>query len=437
MNIRNPVSHGEVWRLAGPIILSNISVPMVGAVDTAVMGHLDGPHYLGAIALGAMVFSFLYWGFGFLRMGTTGFVALDHGRGDRRAIHDTLLRALLLASVLGIAIIALQLPLDRLAFALITASADTEALASEYVLIRVYSAPAVLAVYALTGVLIGMHNTRAALVLQLVLNLTNVALDLLFVPVLGFGIAGAAWASVIAEYAAAVCGLLLLRRLLLAYSLERARLLDPAALSLLLRANLNIFIRTLCLVFSFAWFTNAGARLGDAVLAANAVLINFLNVASYGLDGFAHAVEALGGSARGAGNLERFRGAVRRTTEWAFITGAAVSLAYLLFGESLVALFSDLPTVRRDALEYLPWLVAAPLVSVWSYQLDGIFIGTSRTAEMRNAMIVSTLGYLALVEVFMPVLGNHGLWLALMAFMLLRAVTLLAYFPRIVRSFTS
>ncbi len=430
----NDVTHANVWRLAGPIILSNISVPLVGAVDTAVMGHLDGPHFLGAIALGALVFSFLYWGFGFLRMGTTGFVARDYGRNDHHGIHDTMMRALLLAVAFGLIVVLLQRPLDRLAFTLLESSVEVEALASQYVLIRIWSAPAVLTVYALTGVLIGMHDTRSALVLQLVLNFTNVALDLLFVPVLGFGIAGAAAASLIAEYAAAITGIFLLRRLIGGFPVERARLLDPAALLVLMRANADIFVRTLCLVFSFSYFTALGARLGEAVLAANAVLMNFQNIASFGLDGFAHAVEALGGSAYGARERERFRLAVVRTTQWAVGTSVLVGIVYWTFGETLIALFSDLPGVRADALAYLPWLAISPLVSVWSFQLDGIFIGTSRTAEMRNAMLVSTLGYLAVMQWTVAFLGNHGLWLGLMAFMVLRAATLMAYYPRIVRA---
>lgn len=431
---RPDTSHAGVWRLAGPIILSNISVPLVGAVDTAVMGHLDGPHFLGAIALGALVFSFLYWGFGFLRMGTTGFVARDFGRGDTRGVHDTLTRALLLSILFGILVVLLQAPLNRLAFSLLESSREVESLASEYVSIRIWSAPATLMVYALTGVMIGLHDTRSALYLQLVLNLTNVALDLLFVPVLGFGISGVAAASVIAEYGAAGFGLYLLRRLIRAYPVERARLLDPAALTVLMRANGDIFVRTLCLVFSFSYFTALGARLGESVLAANAVLMNFQNIMSHGLDGFAHAVEALGGSAYGARDRERFRVAVRRTTQWAVSTSVAAGLIYIAFGDALIALFSDLPGVRADAAAYLPWLALSPLVSVWSFQLDGIFIGTSRTAEMRNAMLASTLGYLVVMQWTMAAFGNHGLWLGLMVFMVLRAATLMAYYPRILRS---
>ncbi len=431
---RPDTSHAGVWRLAGPIILSNISVPLVGAVDTAVMGHLDGPHFLAAIALGALVFSFLYWGFGFLRMGTTGFVARDFGRNDTRGVHDTLTRALFLSLVFGCAVVLLQRPLNQLAFSLLEAGPEVESLASQYVLIRIWSAPATLMVYALTGVLIGLHDTRSALYLQLALNLTNVALDLLFVPVLGFGIAGAAAASLIAEYAAAGFGLFLLRRLIGAYPVQRTRLLDPAALLVLMRANADIFVRTLCLVFSFAWFTAMGARLGEAVLAANAVLMNFQNLTSHGLDGFAHAAEALGGSAYGARDRDRFRLAVRRTSAWAIATSIATGLVFFVFGDALIALFSDLPGVRADAAAYLPWLAVSPLISVWSFQLDGIFIGTSRTAEMRNAMLASTLGYLVVVQWTMTAFGNHGLWLGLMVFMVLRAATLMAYYPRILRS---
>ncbi|KAA3631110.1 MAG: hypothetical protein DWQ08_05295 [Proteobacteria bacterium] len=200
-----------------------------------------------------------------------------------------------------------------------------------------------------------------------------------------------------------------------------------------MRAKCDIFIRTLCLVFSFAYFTALGARFGDAILAANAVLMNFQNIMAYGLDGFAHAVEALGGSAFGAGSRARFASAVVRTTAWAVGASVLTGLVFYALGEELIALFSDLPSVRHDASIYLPWLIASPLLSVLSFQLDGIFIGTGRTAEMRNAMIASLAGYVLIVQWTAPALGNHGLWLALMAFMLLRATTLLAYYPRILR----
>ncbi len=424
------VSHRKVWLLAGPIILSNVSVPLVGAVDTAVVGHLPGPEAIGAVALGALIFSFLYWGFGFLRMGTTGFVARAYGAGDWQLLSDTLLRVMILALGLGVLTIALGWSLTEFALYLLDSSAEVESLAADYAHIRIWSAPAVLCTYAFTGVFIGLHDTRAAFVLQLVLNLVNVALDLLFVLGFGWGVDGVALASVIAEYVALGLGIYLLRhRLRRAIAdCDRARLLDRAALALLFTANANIFVRTLCLLFAFSYFTAMGAKQGEVVLAANAILMHLQSFAAHGLDGFAHAVEALAGSAYGARRRALFRRAVRLTTLWGLAVALLAGLAYALFGASIIGLFTSIDAVAAAALVYLPWMIVSPLLSIWSFQLDGIFIGTGHTREMRNAMLVSLAAYLLLLEWSLPALGNHGLFLGLMAFMLFRAASLLFYF---------
>ncbi len=425
------VSHRKVWMLAGPIILSNISVPLVGAVDTAVVGHLPGPEAIGAVALGALIFSFIYWSFGFLRMGTTGFVAQAYGAGDWRGLSDTLLRVLLLAPALGLVAIVLGWPLIDFALYLIESSGAVEGLAADYAHIRIWSAPAVLCVYVFTGVFIGMHNTRAAFMLQLVLNISNVLLDLLFVLGFGWGVEGVALASLIAEYLAMLLGFYLLRaqlrRALQRY--DRARLLQRDALIHLFRANSNIFVRTLCLLFAFSYFTAKGAQQGEVILAANAILLHLQSIMAYGLDGFAHAVEALAGSAYGAGKRALFRRAVILTTLWGGLIALLTALVYLLFGEPIIGLFTSIDSVAATALVYLPWMIVAPLVSVWSFQLDGIFIGSGHTREMRNAMILSLLLYLGLLQWLIPAWGNHGLFLGLMIFMLIRALSLLFYFP--------
>ena len=416
--------------LAGPIILSNISVPLVGAVDTAVVGHLPGPEGIGAVAIGALIFSFLYWGFGFLRMGTTGFVAQAYGAADWNSLADTLMRVLLLAVVLGLITIFLATPLIDLAFYLIDSSEQVEGLASDYAVIRIWSAPAVLCVYAFTGIFIGMHDTRSAFVLQLVLNITNVLLDLLFVLEFGWGVEGVALASVIAEYMAMLVGIYLLRQPIrnALQRYNRARLLERSELMKLFTANSNIFVRTLCLLFAFSYFTARSAGQGEVILAANAILLQLQSIMAYGLDGFAHAVEALAGSAYGAGKQKVFRRAVFLTSLWAALVSVLAALIYWLFGEHIIGLFTNIEEVVNSAVVYLPWMILAPLVSVWSFQLDGIFIGTGHTREMRNAMIFSLLAYLALMQLTIPLLGNHGLFLGLTAFMLIRAASLLFYF---------
>lgn len=436
MHNNNDISHRSVWALAGPIILSNISVPIVGAVDTAVVGHLPGPESIGAVAIGALIFSFLYWGFGFLRMGTTGFIARALGAKDLSALSMIFLRVLSLGLLFGLVIIVLGRPIVSFSLWVIDSSDAVENLAREYAIIRIWSAPATLCVYVFTGMMIGLQRTRQVFALQLVLNLTNVALDLAFVPWLGFGVPGVAWATLIAEYLAAGFGLYLLRDYL-AVGLNNPQWREVFSLgpmTEIMRTNSHIFVRTLCLVFSFALFTAQGARLGELVLAANAILLHLQSIMAYALDGFAHAAEALTGSAYGARDRDRYRRAVWYTTIWALFSGLVLTFAYLVFGADILALFSNQDEVLATASTYLPWMIISPLVAVWSFQLDGIFIGVGHTREMRNAMIISTLLYLALVWLLLPLYGNHGLYLALTLFMILRACTLGYYYPGISRA---
>lgn len=418
------------------MIISNISVPLVGAVDTAVVGHLPEFHHIGAVAIGALIFSFLYWGFGFLKMGITGFVARAYGAEDRPEIERTALRFLLLSGILGLSVIVLQKPLIHLALIVVDSSDNVESLAAQYSHIRIWSAPATLSIYVFTGIFVGLHNTKLALVLQLVLNLINIALDLLFVPVLGFGVPGVAWASLIAEYTAAIVGFFLLRKTLMngIRNASRSRLLDWAALKEMMATNGNIFVRTICLVFSFAFFTAQSAKHGELVLAVNTVLLHLQTIMAYGLDGFAHSVEALGGSAYGSRNVSRFKRAVWLTTLWSGMMAIVVSIFYLVFGNTILAWFTNSQEVLELADEFLIWMVVSPLVSCWSFQLDGLFVGTSRAREMRNSMLVSMVGYLGCAYWFQQLWGNHGLFLALSCFMVFRTITLTGYYPSIVRS---
>ncbi|MDJ0958764.1 MAG: MATE family efflux transporter [Arenicellales bacterium] len=427
--------HRRVLSLAAPIILSNMSVPLVGVVDTAVVGHLPNPIYIGAVALGALIFSFLYWGFGFLRMGTTGFVAQAYGAGDSNEVGTVFMRALILAMVFGVLIIVLQHPIGSVSFWLLEGGVELEATAVDYYQIRVWSAPAALGNYAVLGCLIGLQNTRSALVLQLVLNFTNVILDLLFVLQFGWGVEGVAAASVISEYLALVVGFIIIKSNLarIGSSMQLQGVLNKEKLKALLHVNLNIFIRTLCLVFAFAYFTAEGTKLGEVTLAANAVLLHLQHVLAYGLDGFAHAVEALAGSAYGARNRKSFHSAMFYTTVWALALAGVYTLVYALLGTSIINTLTGIEAVRVSANTYLPWLLVSPIISVWSFQLDGIFIGTTRTVEMRNGMLISLAAYLGAVWALVPVWGNHGLWLSLIIFMILRALTLGLMLPFISR----
>lgn len=428
--------HRRVWRLAGPIILSNLSVPLLGAVDTAVMGHQPDAAFVGAVAVGALIFSVVYWGFGFLRMGTTGFTAQADGARDDGELRATLARPILLAAAISLLILLLQWPIAEVAFALIGPSEAVERLGRIYFDVRIWGAPATLMTYALLGWLLGVSRARDVLLLTVALNGINIALTLYLVLDLEWGIAGAAWGTLIAEYLALALGFALvhseLRRRGGAW--DRRRVLDRQRLAALFRVNRDIFIRTLCLEAAFAVFLSISAKFGDTRLAGNAILMQLQTFMAYGLDGFAHAAEVLAGSAFGARDRAAFRKMVEISTFWAVALSGAVTLAYFLFGEAILSIFTDLPEVRAAALAYLPWVAVSPIVSVWSFQLDGIFIGTTRTAEMRNAMIASLLVYLAAAAVLVPLLGNHGLWLAFLVFMAARAVSLGYCYPKLERA---
>ena len=428
--------HARICALSWPIIVSNLSIPLAGVVDTAVVGHLPDPAFIGAVAIGALILSTLYWGFGFLRMGTTGFIAQCYGNRDRPELHDTAARALVLSLALSVLIVAAHRPLESLVFWLIEGSAEVESAAIDYYRIRIWAAPAGLLNFAVMGILFGIQRMKTALVVQLVLNGMNVVLDLWFVLGLGWGIEGVAVATAISELSAAALGLWLTRRHLarLGTRVRWGRLLDRNRLAPMIEANVNIMVRTFAVIFTFVYFTALGARLGDVILAANAVLMHLFSFLSLGLDGFAHTVEALGGSAYGRRDLKSFRACVKVSTQWAAIVAVAFTVAYWLGGPLFIDSITSIETVRTASREYLWWMIGLPLVSIWGFQLDGIFIGTTHTREMRDGMLLSLAVYLGVVWVAEPSWGNHGLWLAIVVFMIARALTLGLWYPRIERS---
>lgn len=418
----------RVWRIAGPSILANVSVPLLGAVDTAVMGHLPDAAYIGAVAVGATVFSFLYNGVNFLRTGTTGPTAQAAGAGEGGEVRALLARAMLLGLAIALLFLALQGPVAAVAFGLIDASAAVEGHARAYIAIRIWSAPAALMMFAVIGWFFGLQDARVPLVLQVATNGVNIALDLFFVLGLGWGIAGVAAATVIAEYAGLALALVFVARRLrrLPAGGPQARVLDAARIGRMLTVNRDIFLRTMLLVGGFAAFMAQGAGLGDVTLAANQVLLNFVAFASFALDGFAHAAEALVGEAVGRRDRARLGAAVATVLGWSAVFALAFAAAYALGGGALIAVQTTLPAVRAEAAQHLPWVVAAPLAAVWAYAFDGIFLGATRTAAMRNMMALSFAVYIAALWLAVPAWGNHGLWTALMVFFLARGVSLAA-----------
>ncbi len=422
---RDRATHRNVWALAAPMILSNISVPLVALVDSAVIGHLPHAHQLGAVAVGATLYTFLAWSMGFLRMGTTGFASQAAGRNDGSALRQILLQGLLLAMGLALLLGVIGLPFSHLALSLMQPSADLQQLTEAFFHTRLLGLPAALAGYALVGWFLGTQNARAPLMILLTTNLVNIALNLWFVLGLDWGVVGSARASVVAEWTGALLGLALTRKTLLAWpglvlwpALKRWENWRP-----LLSVNRDIFIRSLVLQSVFFLITVQGARLGDATVAANALLLNGLLLTAHALDGLAHAVEALCGHAIGAKNKLALRRSLTVAGGWSLIASIAFALLFMVAGHLFISLQTDIVEVRETAFIYLPYLAALPLLAVWSYLLDGLFIGATRAREMRNTMLVNML----LVAPFaygLQSFGNHGLWLTLLLFMLLRALTL-------------
>jgi len=397
------------------------------------MGHLPDAAYVGAVAVGAMIFSFVYWGFGFLNMGTVGFAAQAKGSGDTDEIRAVLARALLVGLGLAAVILALQIPTRLGALAIIDATPQVEQLAGAYFDARVWGAPATLANYGLLGWLLGMQYVRTALVVQVFINALNVVLDLWFVLDLGWGVEGVALATAIAQYAGALLGLFFVLRHLAAIGgrWQRAKILEPAALAETFRVNRDIFLRTLAMIFAWSLLTWSSARLGTTVLAANAILMNFQLFLAHGLDGFAHATSALVGEAVGARDRHALRRYVVAATVMAAIVAAGYTLVYAIAGPAIIRLFTNIAELRAFSSTYLVWIVVSPLLSVWAYQLDGIFIGATRSAEMRNAMLASVAIYVLAMATLPGLLGNHGLWLSVMIFMVVRALTLALRYPKI------
>ena len=431
------LTHRRILGVAIPVVLSNATVPILGAVDTGVVGQLGEAAPIAAVGAGAIILSSVYWIFGFLRMGTTGLAAQALGRGDRAELVALLSRALLIAAVAGGALIALQWAIFAGAFRLAPTSPETEALARDYMGIRIWSAPAAIAIYGLTGWLIAQERTAAVLVVQVAMNGANILLDLWFVLGLDFGVTGVAWATFLSEWAGVTLALWLCRAAFADSAWrDRAQVFDPARLKRMIAVNTDILIRSVLLQATFTSFLLGGGLFGTVALAANQVLLQFLYITSYALDGFAFAVEALVGRFFGAGDRARLRRAVAMCSAWGLGTVAALALAFALLGGGIVDIMTTAPEVRQAARDFLPWMVVAPVIGVAAWILDGIFIGATRTRDMRNMMVLSTICYGAAMALLVPAFGNHGLWAALMVSFAARGITLGLRYPALERAAT-
>tara|TARA_Y100000588_G_scaffold143711_1_gene157675 strand:- start:23274 stop:24620 length:1347 start_codon:yes stop_codon:yes gene_type:complete len=428
----------KIWILSWPTILSNLTVPLLGAVDTAVMGHLPDASYIGGVAIGSMIFSFIYWGFGFLRMGTVGFVAQAKGSKNLNEVRAVLARALLIGITISLVLIFLQDVIKYFSFMLVVGEVKVEYFAEKYFDIRIWGAPATLANYGLLGWLLGMQYVRMALVIQLFINSLNIFLDLIFVFKFNWGVEGVALATALSQYSGFILGLILILLKLkkIGGKWKRSIIFDKTALSLAVKVNRDIFLRTLALILSWSLVTWTSAGLGTTVLAVNAILMNFQSFLAHGLDGFASATSALVGESLGAGDKKELRRNVIAATIMAVIVAGIYTIVYLIIGNSLVALFTNIDELRDYSSNYLVWIFLSPLISVWAYQLDGIFIGATLSKEMRNAMILSATIYCLCMGILPYEYGNHGIWLSIMLFMVVRALTLIYYYPRVEKVIT-
>ena len=440
MQIPDSISYRYLLQKAWPIILANASVPLLGLADTAVIGNVGSITDLGAIAFGALIFSFVYWSFGFLRMGTTGFAAQASGAGDQQEVRAVLGRALLIALCLGVVLILIQWPIGLAAFSLLDGSAPVEAVAQEYFDIRIWGAPATLATFALMGLLIGLGKSRTLLIVQLFLNGLNILLDVWFAGILGWGASGIALGTVIAEWTTVLLAGWLVyrtlneRKLLTEVFWPKAKIMDLSALLKTASANLDIMLRTLILVFSFAFFINQSAKFGDTVLAGNHILLQLIAFSAFFLDGYAFVVEALVGGAIGAKRSDVFDLAVRRSTVLALITAILLALVIALVGDIAVMLMTDISSVRLAANQLLPFAALYVLFSFAAFQLDGIFIGASFTRQMRDAAALSIAVYFIAWWALSDQHGIQGLWGAMIIYVVARAAALLLFYRSLRRS---
>lgn len=433
--VARAVTHARVLKIALPIVISNATVPILGAVDTGVVGQMGAAAPIGAVGIGAVIITGIYWLFGFLRMGTTGLTSQAQGAGQVGEVAALLTRALMIGFAGGIALIALQVPVFWAAFQISPASEEVESLARQYMAIRVWSAPAMIALFGMTGWLIAQERTRAVLLLQVAMNGINILLDLWFVLGLDWGVAGVARATVIAEWGGLALGFWFCRD---AFAVpawcDWPRVFDRERLKNMASVNGDILLRSLMLQIIFISFLFWGSDFGDVTLAANQVLLQFLSITAHALDGFAFAAEALVGQAFGARSVAHLRRGALLTSVWGVVVCVALAVIFASFGGALIDLMAKAPEVQLEARKYLIYMALAPVLGLAAYMLDGVFIGATRTRDMRNMMALSLLVYIVAALVLAPSMGNHGLWLALLISFVARGITLGLRYPALERA---
>jgi multidrug resistance protein, MATE family len=421
----------KILNLAVPNIISNITVPLLGIVDIALLGHLGSEVYIGAIAIGTVIFNFLYWGFGFLRLGTSGFTAQSYGERSFEGITNILGRAVFTALLASIVILILQKPIADLSFWIMKPSMEVEHYARTYFLIRVLAAPANLIMYAFKGWYIGMQNTRFVMIVTISINLLNILFSFIFIYALNMNVAGAALGTVLAQYFGLALSLFFFFRYYKRFIpyFDFKKVTELKGLTKFFNVNRDIFIRTVCLILAFSFFTTKSAQMDDTLLAVNTILLQFLMLFSYAVDGFAYAAEALSGRYYGAGNYSLLKKSVSYLFRWGIALGTLFFIIYLAGGDLILRMFTNNPDVLTSARSYFYWVLLVPVITFPAFIWDGVYIGVTASAAMRNAMLIATfLIFLPTFYLLEPYMGNHALWLAMMLFMIARGglLTLLA-----------
>ena len=427
------ISYRRIWDLSWPIILANVCIPLVGATNIAVMGRMSDPKFIGGVALGVVVLQCIYWSFSFLRKGTTGITSQAFGQGDTEGVFAALFRSMLIAFILSVLVTILQSLISWFAFTILQGSEEVESLAKEYYNIRIWGSFATMGNYVLLGWFYGIQRPKQALILRILMNALNIPLAIYFVMFLHWGVAGAAYSALISNYFVFILSFFAVIPIMREFSANTQgkislnflkQVIHRSHLEKVFRINGDIFVRTVLVYAAFSWFSAAGASQGDLVLAANTILINLFWFISYALDGFANAAETLVGQAVGARDLEMFDMTIKKSGYMALVFSMLCALVYFIFGDFLLDCLTNLESVKNEAMIYMPWLVLMPLTGIWCFQLDGIYTGTTSTNEMRNMMVLSFIIY-ALAIIFLPnFLANHGLWLALHVFLIVRGITL-------------
>lgn len=414
----------KILALAIPNIISNITIPLLGMVDMALVGHLGNDSLIGAMAIGVAIFNFIYWNFAFLRMGTSGLVAQAFGARNFREVGSVFVRSVSVALLVAVLLLLFRHGIGKLAFRMMEGSTETMQAAAEYFYIRLWAAPATLSLFAFQGWFIGMQNSRFPMYISIMINVVNVIFGVWFVYGLHWGIAGVAWSTVVAQYSglltASLLWLIYYRRFIRQVSLRESFDLRPMVR--FFRVNRDIFLRTACIVIVYTFFTSASSGMGDTILAINSLLMQLFTLFSYMMDGFAFAAESLIGRYVGARNAVMVQRSLRGLLAWSGGVALLYVVIYALFWEPLLGLFTSSPAILTGAADYILWVIAVPLIGFAPFLVDGALIGATATRVMRNSVFLSTVAFFVVYFALRGLVGNNALWLAFMVFLVLRGL---------------